>query len=112
MLRTAFIASDAHSEQALGAISPVIFDIPQHVATLIAYCERQSYTSCQQIKADVIRLLTSSITSVGFEVFTANMNNSVFRDVEPCGFITNRRFGEIYRLHLQGRRNNPSEEKC
>jgi hypothetical protein len=30
----------------------------------------------------------------------------------PCGFIINRRYGITLRLHLQGRRNNASEEKC
>jgi hypothetical protein len=40
------------------------------------------------------------------------MKNAVFRDVAPCGFIINRSFGGMCRLHLQGRRNNASEEKC
>jgi hypothetical protein len=32
------------------------------------------------------------------------MKNAVFRDVAPCSFCVNRRFGGSYRLHLQGRR--------
>jgi hypothetical protein len=40
------------------------------------------------------------------------LKNGVFWDVVPRGFIINRRFGEVCRLHLQGRRNNTSEEKC
>jgi hypothetical protein len=31
------------------------------------------------------------------------MKNAVFWDVEPCGFIINRRFGGMCLLHLQGR---------
>jgi hypothetical protein len=40
------------------------------------------------------------------------MRNVIFCDVAPCVFIINRRFGGTCRLHLQGRRNNASEEKC
>jgi hypothetical protein len=41
---------------------------------------------------------------VGSEVFTVvTMKNSVLWDVAPCGFIINRRFGGVFRLHLQGR---------
>jgi hypothetical protein len=29
------------------------------------------------------------------------MNNNVFRDVAPCGFIINRRFGGTRRLNVQ-----------
>jgi hypothetical protein len=40
------------------------------------------------------------------EVFTAvTMKNSVFWDVAPCRYFVNRRFGGMYRLHLQGIRN-------
>jgi hypothetical protein len=46
---------------------------------------------------------------VGFEIFTAvTMNNAVFWDVAPCGFIMNRRFGRTCRLRLQDGRNNAS----
>jgi hypothetical protein len=42
---------------------------------------------------------------VGFEVFTAvTMNNAVFWDVAPCRSCLNRRIGEMYRLHLLGRK--------
>jgi hypothetical protein len=37
------------------------------------------------------------------------MNNAFFWDVASCGFIINRRFGGTC-LHLQGIRNNVSEE--
>jgi hypothetical protein len=40
------------------------------------------------------------------------LKNAVFWDVAPCGFIINRRFEGTCRLHLQGRRNNASDEKC
>jgi hypothetical protein len=40
------------------------------------------------------------------EVFTsATMKNAVFRDVAPCRYLVNRRFGGTYRLHLQHIRN-------
>jgi hypothetical protein len=43
---------------------------------------------------------------VRFEVFTAmTMKNAVCWDVGPCRYFVNRRFGGIYRLHLQGIRN-------
>jgi hypothetical protein len=32
------------------------------------------------------------------------MKNAVFWDVAPCRAYVNRRFGGIYRLHLQGRK--------
>jgi hypothetical protein len=38
------------------------------------------------------------------------MKNDIFWDVTPCGSCKNRRFGGTYRIHLQGRRNNASEE--
>jgi hypothetical protein len=41
-----------------------------------------------------------------FEFLTAvGKNNSVFWDITPCSsLLVKRRFGGIYRLHLQGRR--------
>jgi hypothetical protein len=33
------------------------------------------------------------------------MKNAVFRDVAPCRYCVNRRFGGTCRLHLQGIRN-------
>jgi hypothetical protein len=46
-----------------------------------------------------------TVSIVGFEVFTAvTMKNAVFSDVAPCRSCVNRRFGEMYRLHLQGRK--------
>jgi hypothetical protein len=60
-----------------------------------------------------ITSFTTSCLYVGFEAFTAvTMNNDVFWDLAPCGFIINLRFGRTCRLHLQGRINNASEEKC
>jgi hypothetical protein len=42
---------------------------------------------------------------VRFEVFTAvTIKNAVFWDVESCRSCVNRRFGGIYRLHLQDRK--------
>jgi hypothetical protein len=41
-------------------------------------------------------------SSVRFEVFTAvTMKNAVLWDVAPCRSCVNRRFGGMYRLHLQ-----------
>jgi hypothetical protein len=57
-------------------------------------------------------------TFLGFEVFTAViMNSSVFLDITPCSPLTvNRRFGAIYRHHLQGRKlsqaRNQREAAC
>jgi hypothetical protein len=43
--------------------------------------------------------------SVRYEGFTAvTVKNFFFWDVAPCRSYVNRRFGEIYRLHLQGRK--------
>jgi hypothetical protein len=43
---------------------------------------------------------------VGFEVLTAVvMKSSIFWDITPCSTLNvNRRFGETYRLHFQGRK--------
>jgi hypothetical protein len=39
---------------------------------------------------------------VRFDVFTAvTMKNAVFWDAAPCRYCVNRRFGGMYRLHLQ-----------
>jgi hypothetical protein len=41
-----------------------------------------------------------------FEIFmTVTMKDAVFWDVDPCRYFVNRRFGGMYRLHLQGIRN-------
>jgi hypothetical protein len=48
----------------------------------------------------------------GLEVFTAVTMKNVFCGMALCGFIINRRFGRTCRLHLQGGRNNTSEEMC
>jgi hypothetical protein len=40
-----------------------------------------------------------------------NLKKPIFWDVVPCEFITNQHFGGMCRLHLQGQRNNTSEEK-
>jgi hypothetical protein len=49
--------------------------------------------------------LPNRIRNVGSEVFTAvSMDNAVLWDVAACGSCKNRRFGEMRRLHLQGRR--------
>jgi hypothetical protein len=45
------------------------------------------------------------MTVIRFEVFTAvTMKTVVFWDVVPCRSCVNQRFGETYRLHLQGRK--------
>jgi hypothetical protein len=50
---------------------------------------------------------------VRFEVFTAvTVENTVFWDVALCGSCKNRRFRGTCSPHLQGRRNNTSEEEC
>jgi hypothetical protein len=41
-----------------------------------------------------------------------NKKEGCLWDVEPCGFIINWRFGGMYGLHLQDRRNSASEERC
>jgi hypothetical protein len=43
---------------------------------------------------------------VGFEVITAVvMRSTIFRNITSCSLLkVNRRFGETYRLYLQGRR--------
>jgi hypothetical protein len=42
---------------------------------------------------------------VRFEVFMAvTMKNAVFWNVAPCRSCVNRRFGGMYRIHLQGRK--------
>jgi hypothetical protein len=46
---------------------------------------------------------------VRFEVSTAvTMKKAVFWDVAPCRNCVNRRFGGKYRLHLQGRKQEPA----
>jgi hypothetical protein len=51
---------------------------------------------------------------VEFEVFTTVvMKIIIFWDITPCSQLSfNRRFGEKYRLHLQGRRNIFSKPAC
>jgi hypothetical protein len=40
------------------------------------------------------------------------MKSIIFWDVTPCSLLScNRRFGETYRLRLQGRRNNFSKNQ-
>jgi hypothetical protein len=40
------------------------------------------------------------------------LKNAVFWDVVPSGFIINRCFGRMCRLHLQCKRNDVSEDNC
>jgi hypothetical protein len=55
-----------------------------------------SFTMC-------LERVIENMFSVRTEVFTAaTMKNSAFWDVEPCRSCVNGRFGETYRLHLQG----------
>jgi hypothetical protein len=53
------------------------------------------------------------IHSLGFQVFTAVIVKSIiFWDMTACSSLSsNRRFGGIYRFHLQGRRNKFSKNQ-
>jgi hypothetical protein len=57
--------------------------------------------------------ISATIKFVEFEVFTAVvMKSIIFWDMTLCSPLSfNRRFGETYRLHLQGRRNKFSKKK-
>jgi hypothetical protein len=58
-------------------------------------------------KIYIYRVLTrcANVSYVRFEVFAAaTMKKAVFWNMTPCRYCGNRRFGEMYRLHLQGRR--------
>jgi hypothetical protein len=75
-------------------IGPILFD-----GTIISerYCELIRCPFIGHLNKDEI---------VGFEVPTAVvMKSSIYWDVTPCSPLkVNRRFGETYSLHLQGRR--------
>jgi hypothetical protein len=59
------------------------------------------------------QLLCRKVTSaINTHATTEGLKNAVLWDVALCGFIIKRRFVRTYRLHLQDRRNNASEEKC
>jgi hypothetical protein len=66
------------------------------------------YTGVVQVYTFIQRACT-----VEFEVFTAVvMKSIIFWVMTPCSlFSCNRRFGGIYRLHLQGRRNNSASKQ-
>jgi hypothetical protein len=50
-------------------------------------------------------LVNTVMNDVRFEVFTAvTMKNALFCGVVPCRSCVNRRFGGMYRHHLQGRK--------
>jgi hypothetical protein len=56
-------------------------------------------------KTEVNHTSVSNHVNVRFEVFTAViMKNAVFWDVAPCRSCVNRRFGGIFRLHLEGKK--------
>jgi hypothetical protein len=78
-----------------------------HVCVCVS--ERPLWTSWPSF----IKLGMNVMPFVGFEVFTAVvMKSIIFWDVTPCSLLScNRRFGRIYRLHLQGRRNNFSKNQ-
>jgi hypothetical protein len=65
-----------------------------------AFCARGYELESQFMVIVMLELRTKSLKK-----------NALFWDVAPCDFIINRRFGGTCRLHLQGRRNNSSEEK-
>jgi hypothetical protein len=50
--------------------------------------------------------ITTSLTYPCWDMYCYTMKNAVFWDFSQCGFIINRRFGETFRLNLEGRRNN------
>jgi hypothetical protein len=66
----------------------------------------KSNKRCGRKPKKIQRKRSQESNSVGFEVFTAvTMKNAVFWDVAPCrSNEMNRRFGGMYRLHLQGRK--------
>jgi hypothetical protein len=79
---------------------------------VLAWRRRQvCLTSCR-ILPDVAQWRwTENFLDSHYEHVRFKLKNAVFWDVAaPCGFIINRRFGGTCRLHLQGRRNNASEE--
>jgi hypothetical protein len=57
-------------------------------------------TTCSEVEG------LKRIPHVGFEVLTAVfMKSSIYWDITPCTPLkVNRRFGGIYRIHLQDRR--------
>jgi hypothetical protein len=55
----------------------------------------------------------NSLDIVRSEVFTAvTMKNAVFWNVAPCSFCVNRRFGGLYRFHIQKRHKYLDYEEC
>jgi hypothetical protein len=65
-----------------------------------------------QILAAIFITGACHLFCLGFEVFTAvTMQNAVCWDLEPCVYITSRRFGGMFRFHLQGRKNTEREEE-
>jgi hypothetical protein len=66
--------------------------------------EKEPNTFCPKYYLTFLGRKTVSIF-VRFEVFTAvTMKNAIFWDMTPCTSCMNRRFGGMYRLHLQGRK--------
>jgi hypothetical protein len=70
------------------------------------FCNPESKCSILGVKDEVQHAYKTTGKIVGFEVFTAVvMKSTIFWDITPCNPLeVNPRFGETYRLHLQGRR--------
>jgi hypothetical protein len=84
-----------------------------HSVWIFLYKQRPVLSTTTDILLKELGDVKKLLTFVGFEVFTAvTMKNAVFRDMAPCEYCKNRRFGGTCRLHLQGRRYNAIEEKC
>jgi hypothetical protein len=81
------------------------------VITICTTCFNVLHILCVCVRALCTALRINKRYFVGFEVSTAVLMNSIiFWDMTPCSSSSfNRRFGGIYRLHLQGRRNKFSK---
>jgi hypothetical protein len=65
-----------------------------------------------RVKLSSMRHVKPKGHCVQFEVLAAVViKNTVFWDITPCRLLSvNRRFGGIYHLHLQGRKNKLSKK--
>jgi hypothetical protein len=62
----------------------------------------QSYGSWRFVRGGIMWPCHRSF-NISVECYV--LKNAVFRDVTPCGYCKNRRFGGTYRLHHQGGKN-------
>jgi hypothetical protein len=64
-----------------------------------------SFWSKSKPRSQQVSFLADLLLVVRFEVSTAvTMMIIIFWEITPCGSYKNRRFGGLYRLHLQGAR--------